>query len=623
MEYKYLDQLTDTTWLVQELASDSQYVTKKIECIDEMEANVYFNKMISYQKLKHSFLVPSKHIYIKWDEEDSAVYLCIISKYMPKGSLGQLLMSKRKDIQWLEKTLLLKWTGQLIEVLVYMHRQNYQHKRLNTNNVFLSENDTMCVGDSPPALRSSIKPGSLKWLAPELVDDDASPYGFSYDERSDIWSLGCIILEMATTGCLTDTGFLSLIYQLRINTEVLSKILKEVEAQYGSEISDLIQSMLRLNYHQRPLAIDLCYKPIIKDSLALYDSGLLKELDIITDDQDIIATKLSRNKFSVVEQCEVLKHLIQLLQGNDSISLKPVLQELIIGLSIAKTSSSNLICESLRVLHYGSDIDLLLSSDRYTDVFSLCIAAIELHSSDIKTVNSGLSLLNDITIKGHAGANNKLLSTGILLALMDTSKRHKESSCTLELVFKVLLNLVKPMSVLNASVSGEMVELTLSSLSSHIESSSLVLSGLSLLWESCRSVDVLTRITSTANNINLLSRILHEHIQNTDIILLVIKMTILICSEKDDLFFALVDLKVTPNGVAIIIGVIKHHALHEEIMEQTLALINIMTKHVEIKQELIQNGLMEILSNCTSSNWRKELRDSVHGLLSNLAEHEA
>ena len=42
-------------------------------------------------------------------------------------------------------------------------------------------------------------------------------------------------------------------------------------------------------------------------------------------------------------------------------------------------------------------------------------------------------------------------------------------------------------SVLNASVSGEMIELTLNSLSSHTESSSLVFSGLSLLWESCRS----------------------------------------------------------------------------------------------------------------------------------------
>ena len=58
---------------------------------------------------------------------------------------------------------------------------------------------------------------------------------------------------------------------------------------------------------------------------------------------------------------------------------------------------------------------------------------------------------------------------------------------------------------------------------------------------------------------------------------------------------------------------------------------------------MIQSGLMEILSNCTTSNWRKvgqgieqevgdtmnlimwlqELRDSVHGLLGNLAEHEA
>ena len=50
---------------------------------------------------------------------------------------------------------------------------------------------------------------------------------------------------------------------------------------------------------------------------------------------------------------------------------------------------------------------------------------------------------------GHADANNKLLSSGILPTLMDTSKYHKDSSCTLELVFKVLLHLVKPSKLIN------------------------------------------------------------------------------------------------------------------------------------------------------------------------------
>lgn len=42
---------------------------------------------------------------------------------------------------------------------------------------------------------------------------------FSYDERSDVWSLGCIILEMATCGFM-DVGKLS--YLLIIATPMFS-----------------------------------------------------------------------------------------------------------------------------------------------------------------------------------------------------------------------------------------------------------------------------------------------------------------------------------------------------------------------------------------------------------------
>ncbi len=35
--------------------------------------------------------------------------------------------------------------------------------------------------------------GSMNWMAPEVLERP-------YDERSDVWSLGCIVLEMATCG---------------------------------------------------------------------------------------------------------------------------------------------------------------------------------------------------------------------------------------------------------------------------------------------------------------------------------------------------------------------------------------------------------------------------------------
>ena len=54
--------------------------------------------------------------------------------------------------------------------------------------------------------------GSMNWMAPEVLERP-------YDERSDVWSLGCITLEMATCGFM-DVRFNLLIQRLclRIQT---------------------------------------------------------------------------------------------------------------------------------------------------------------------------------------------------------------------------------------------------------------------------------------------------------------------------------------------------------------------------------------------------------------------
>jgi len=51
----------------------------------------------------------------------------------------------------------------------------------------------------------------MNWMAPEVMERP-------YDERSDVWSLGCIVLELATCGFL----------DVRVNVFVLCRYYRAV-----------------------------------------------------------------------------------------------------------------------------------------------------------------------------------------------------------------------------------------------------------------------------------------------------------------------------------------------------------------------------------------------------------
>ena len=40
-----------------------------------------------------------------------------------------------------------------------------------------------------------------------------------------------------------------------MNPDLLVEVLPKIEDEYGSEVSDIIKVMCRVNYHQRPLAM--------------------------------------------------------------------------------------------------------------------------------------------------------------------------------------------------------------------------------------------------------------------------------------------------------------------------------------------------------------------------------
>jgi serine/threonine protein kinase len=97
-----------------------------------------------------------------------------------------------------------KYSKQLLEGLHYLHEKNVIHKDLKGANLLVDADGTVKLADfgcsteiektltKVKDIASNPLKGSIPWMAPEVVTE------VGYGRRSDIWSFGCTILEMAT-----------------------------------------------------------------------------------------------------------------------------------------------------------------------------------------------------------------------------------------------------------------------------------------------------------------------------------------------------------------------------------------------------------------------------------------
>eukprot|EP01060_Flectonema_neradi_P028920 TRINITY_DN3903_c0_g1_i1.p1 TRINITY_DN3903_c0_g1~~TRINITY_DN3903_c0_g1_i1.p1 ORF type:complete len:622 (+),score=119.07 TRINITY_DN3903_c0_g1_i1:43-1908(+) len=125
----------------------------------------------------------------------------IVMEYMDGGTLEQHLASRRKDGAGpFSEDQILRWTGQLASAVQYCHNNNVLHRDITSANCYLSTNkQDLLLGDFGVAkvlshtmavARTII--GSPCNMSPEVIS------GIAYNQVSDIWSIGCLLFEMAS-----------------------------------------------------------------------------------------------------------------------------------------------------------------------------------------------------------------------------------------------------------------------------------------------------------------------------------------------------------------------------------------------------------------------------------------
>ncbi|RXW13042.1 hypothetical protein EST38_g12812 [Candolleomyces aberdarensis] len=155
--------------------------------------------------------------------EESEDFLSIFLEYVPGGTLSELL---RRHGRFREEVTT-SFLHQILQGLDYLHSRNIFHRDLKADNVLVEELGLCKISDWAITKKAddlyrgrrgyTLMKGTVYWMAPEVL----SPDGQGHDAKVDIWSVGCVAVEM-WTGSRPWSGFQAAPVMMKLFQEKLS-----------------------------------------------------------------------------------------------------------------------------------------------------------------------------------------------------------------------------------------------------------------------------------------------------------------------------------------------------------------------------------------------------------------
>ncbi|XP_015061320.1 probable serine/threonine-protein kinase DDB_G0272254 isoform X1 [Solanum pennellii] len=124
--------------------------------------------------------------------------LCIVTEFLPRGSLFRLLQRNASKLEWRRR---IHMALDVARGMNYLHHLTppIVHRDLKSSNLLVDKNWTVKVGDFGLSrlkyetyLATKTGKGTPQWMAPEVLRNEPS------DEKSDVYSFGVILWELAT-----------------------------------------------------------------------------------------------------------------------------------------------------------------------------------------------------------------------------------------------------------------------------------------------------------------------------------------------------------------------------------------------------------------------------------------
>uniref|UniRef100_A0A8C0EZL9 non-specific serine/threonine protein kinase n=1 Tax=Bubo bubo TaxID=30461 RepID=A0A8C0EZL9_BUBBB len=263
-EYKVLRVLGEGSFgralLVHHRISDQKYAMKEIRLpMSSSDVENSRKEAVLLAKMKHPNIVAYKESF----EADGHLY--IVMEYCDDGDLMQKIKHQRGKL--FPEDTILHWFVQMCLGVKHIHDKRVLHRDIKSKNVFLTQNGKVKLGDfgsarllAHPVSYACTYVGTPYYVPPEIWES------MPYNNKSDIWSLGCILYELCT---------LRHPFQANSWKHLILKICKgsynPLPSHYSYELHYLIKQMFKRNPKNRPSASTIlargCLTKLIKNCL--------------------------------------------------------------------------------------------------------------------------------------------------------------------------------------------------------------------------------------------------------------------------------------------------------------------------------------------------------------------
>eukprot|EP01061_Rhynchopus_euleeides_P025413 TRINITY_DN4107_c0_g1_i1.p2 TRINITY_DN4107_c0_g1~~TRINITY_DN4107_c0_g1_i1.p2 ORF type:complete len:231 (+),score=76.68 TRINITY_DN4107_c0_g1_i1:406-1098(+) len=178
--------------LVKNSEDGRQYVMKQIDlgAMNKKERRQALNEAKVLSSLRHPNIINYADSFLARRSD----HLCIVMEHADAGDIAGRLKACRGNLR---ENVIIDWFIQTALALNAMHHKRILHRDVKTQNIFLTSQGIVKLGDFGIAReltntfdQAHTFVGTPYYLSPELVQEKP------YDMRSDTWALGVVLYEM-------------------------------------------------------------------------------------------------------------------------------------------------------------------------------------------------------------------------------------------------------------------------------------------------------------------------------------------------------------------------------------------------------------------------------------------